>query len=47
MGYEEESKGKREKTQKKREVKQKKKKAEGHISINILVRNSDSSLIMY
>ena len=46
MGCEGESEGKREKTQKKREVKQKKKKrAEGHISIKILVRNSDLSLL--
>ena len=47
MGCEGESEGKREKTQKKREVKQKKKKrAEGHISIKLLVRNSDSSLLL-
>ena len=45
MGCEGESEGKREKTQKKREVKQKKKGAEGHISIKLLVRNSDSSLL--
>ena len=49
MGCEGESEGKREKTQKKRKVKQKKKKkrAEGHINIKLLVRNLDSSLIMY
>ena len=45
MGCEGESEGKRENTQKKREVKQKKKGAEGHISIKLLVRNSDLSLL--
>ena len=44
MGCEGESEGKREKTQKKRKVK-KKKRAEGHISIKLLVRNSDLSLL--
>ena len=45
MDCEGESEGKREKTKKKREVKKKKKRIEGHISIKLLVRNSDSSLL--
>ena len=45
MGCEGESEGKREKNPEKERSETKKKGAEGHISIKLLVRNSDSSLL--
>ena len=47
MGCEGESEGKREKNPEKERSETKKKRAEGHINIKLLVRNLDSSLIMY